>query len=361
MIYFSNIDNPTLENMKRQASALSAKDSEQILSQYPMDSPFKLETYAFHPKDKDHFFTMTLLAPDNILYTSLSKEEMSHRLDKSRLHKHDYYELMFVLEGEIYQLIENKRYLYQPGSCCLLNKNVFHTEEHSTDYRVAFLGIKEDFLKTLLSHLHMQYFQIERRHTPTALEAFLSDSVSHPFDTGKKYMNFYPKQDKAWLVSNVHGIFEQLANELLAPQNGSSYIIEGLIVKLFHLLANTAYFDDVPIQIGTPKEATLFHDISNLMAETGGRISREQIAEELHYSSDYVNKVCKKYSGMSLYDYGMSFCMQKAATLLLETDLAIEDIAFSLGFVNRTNFYKQFQKVYGLTPARFRKQHATTS
>ena len=51
--------------------------------------------------------------------------------------------------------------------------------------------------------------------------------------------------------------------------------------------------------------------------------------------------------------------MQKAASLLLETNLTVEEIVLSLGFNNRTNFYKQFQAVYGVSSAAYRKNYST--
>lgn len=90
---------------------------------------------------------------------------------------------------------------------------------------------------------------------------------------------------------------------------------------------------------------------------TGGffDVEKNRPDRELHYSGDYLNKITKKYTGLSIHDFGMTICMKKAARELLSTNKSISDIAASLGFSNRTHFYKQFDKVYHKSPAQFRK------
>ncbi len=52
----------------------------------------------------------------------------------------------------------------------------------------------------------------------------------------------------------------------------------------------------------------------------------------------------------------MNYRLTKAIDLLKETDLSISEIAFQLGFKNRTHFYKQFKNHYGMMPSSFRNQ-----
>lgn len=356
MIYFSNLKDQTINDIRHLSPAFSASNTDSTLLKYHMDAPFKLEFYTFHPNDPEHYFAATSLAPNEFFYSALTRQEIKGQLEKAKLHQHEYYEFLFVLSGEVYQIIENKRHLYTTGSCCLLNKNVFHTEEHSTDFRVVFLDISDSFMKSLFADFSLCYFDVEKQHTLTGFENFLSH-IFHRNDTAEKgYIDFIPKQNEQWLISHIHEIFEELTKELLNPQLGSSSLIKGQILKLLSLLNQPDNFQNTPVQIGSDKENALFQKLEDIMIATNGKLSRLELESELHYSGDYINKICKKYTGMSLYCYGMSFCMQKAASLLLETDLNIEEIALSLGFNNRTNFYKQFKTIYGQNPASYRKQ-----
>lgn len=355
MIYFTNTKDQNIDNIRQLSPAFSSSNTDSTLLQYHMEAPFKLEFYTFHPDDPEQYFAMTSLSPNEFIYSALTKEEIKGQLEKARLHQHGYYEFLFVLSGEVYQIIENKRHLYTTGSCCLLNKNIFHTEEHSTDFRIVFLDISDTFMESLFADFSLCYFEVEKQHNTTGFEGFLSNIFNRNDTSEKGYIDFIPKQNEQWLISHIHFIFEELTKELLNPKLGSSSIIKGQILRLFSLLNQPENFENTPVQIGSDKENALFHSLENIMITTNGKISRTALEKELHYSGDHINKICKKYTGMSLYSYGMSFCMQKAASLLLETSLTIEEIALSLGFNNRTNFYKQFQAIYNQSPAAYRK------
>ena len=46
--------------------------------------------------------------------------------------------------------------------------------------------------------------------------------------------------------------------------------------------------------------------------------------------------------------------MKKAASLLLQTDDTIEEIATAVGFSNPSQFYRQFRKFFHVTPQAYR-------
>lgn len=60
----------------------------------------------------------------------------------------------------------------------------------------------------------------------------------------------------------------------------------------------------------------LFSHICHLLEDTDGRISRSELEQILNYSGNYLNTIVKKYTHKCLFDYGQTFCMKKAATLL---------------------------------------------
>ena len=95
-------------------------------------------------------------------------------------------------------------------------------------------------------------------------------------------------------------------------------------------------------------------DSSNLLEDTDGRISRSELEQILNYSGNYLNTIVKKYTHKCLFDYGQTFCMKKAATLLKETTSSISEIMEELHFTNTTHFYKCFKEHYHMTPNQFR-------
>ena len=354
MYHFHSLETTDIKTLKEFLITNTKDDS--IPSLYQLKPPFQLYFLTFHPEDKENFYLTTTISPDFSIYFSQSKEEVMPYLTNS-MHHHDYYELLFVLDGELYQNIENKRHLYTTGSCCLLNKKVQHTEEYSTDFRAVFLQLSDSFIHELHRNLSFNFFKIEKEHSSTFLEEFLVANLYESGNSTKNYIDFIPVQDNPWIIKNIHNIFELITIESLAPSIGSSSVIMELFCKLFHLLNSSENYMTTPMQIGTDAENRIYDMITDAMVQTNGRISRQELVSSLHYSGVYLNNIVKKYTGLSIYDYGMTFCMKKTAELLVSSDLSVSEIAASMGFSNRTHFYKIFQETYHMSPYEYRKKH----
>ena len=48
--------------------------------------------------------------------------------------------------------------------------------------------------------------------------------------------------------------------------------------------------------------------------------------------------------------------MEKAARLLREEDISIQDVIADVGIASRSYFYKEFARKYGMTPKDYREQ-----
>lgn len=326
---------------------------------FRMNEPFRLSIIRIDHSSETEFFRMKAFSPTFSYDTSLSRAEMNQYVHTG-LHQHDFYELLYVEEGTVYQNIENQRHLYPQGSFCLLNKKTRHTEEYVTDYQVAFLALSEAFLKEVYHDFSLAYFQVEKERPLTELREFLEQNLKD-VGKGKEFIDFIPVEGAPAAPQSSAELFEAINSMLTAPQIGASCVVKSLCAWLFLLLNDKMRYRTKPVIIGTEIEDQLFSRIAELMQETNGRMTRAQLEEELHYSGAYLNRIVKKYTGLSIFGYGMTFCMKIAEELLTQTDMNIADIASTLQFGNRSNFYKQFVKMYNVTPAQYRaenrKQH----
>lgn len=57
---------------------------------------------------------------------------------------------------------------------------------------------------------------------------------------------------------------------------------------------------------------------------------------------------------MSVNDFVKSLRLKKAAQLLLETDLTVYEVAYSVGYNDRKYFSKEFKKQFGKLPSAFK-------
>lgn len=362
MFAFTNINNivPTTGEYDYKKLPITYNTSGK-LDFFQLHVPYVLQFETTHPDLEEGAHIFTTLSPNASFYSSLNRKDREAVIKNRHQHIQDYFELIYVLDGEFYQCIEHQRHLYTPGCCCLFNRNVSHYEEFSTDFRAVILAMSYDFVYDLFRPEQTNYFLAELKRTPSILEQFLQAKFHNNDTTQKGYLDFIPQKDSDWLEKNIHDIFEQLAKQTLNPEIGSSFLIKYLFYKMIHLLSTPEYYTNTPIQLGTETETTLFEQITVMMEATNGRITRNELARDFHYSGDYINKIVKKFTGLSIFDYGMTFCMDAAVDLLIETKMSISEIAVKLNFNNRAHFYRLFEANYGITPRKYREQYRNSN
>lgn len=84
-------------------------------------------------------------------------------------------------------------------------------------------------------------------------------------------------------------------------------------------------------------------------------ISREQIAHVLNMNPDYINRIFKKETGMTVKEYTIHKRIQEAKSLLKTTKLTVSEISLAVGYDNFSYFIKLFKKQTGYTPMQYRK------
>ena len=85
-------------------------------------------------------------------------------------------------------------------------------------------------------------------------------------------------------------------------------------------------------------------------------ISRTEIAECVYLTPEYMAKMFKKETGISLKQYITDFRIDKAKELLSRADVRISDVATEVGFDNFSYFSTVFKKTTGLTPNEYHAQ-----
>lgn len=80
------------------------------------------------------------------------------------------------------------------------------------------------------------------------------------------------------------------------------------------------------------------------------------IAENVHLNQDYLTRIFRRETGVSVKSYVINRRMEKAKELLENSRLPITDVAYQVGYGNYTSFNRIFKKVYGVSPQGFRKQ-----
>lgn len=85
-------------------------------------------------------------------------------------------------------------------------------------------------------------------------------------------------------------------------------------------------------------------------------ISIQKLAESLHISQGYLNRLFRNGMGVSPVKYITMKRMEYACYLLRTTELSCEKISEAVGMYDNAYFYRIFRRVMGMTPVQYKKQ-----
>jgi two-component system response regulator YesN len=90
-------------------------------------------------------------------------------------------------------------------------------------------------------------------------------------------------------------------------------------------------------------------------------MSRDTISNYVFLNPDYMSRIFKKETGISITSYIIQERMDKAKSLLLKTEMPISLVATSVGYYHFSHFSKMFKKYFGSNPAEYRKRFLSST
>ena len=329
---------------------LSQNDTGSI---YSLEGPFSI---AYHhctgTSASDTYYMLNISANKSNSGTYPAERYLQHQNQRS-MHKHEYYELMLVLDGEVSHTIEDKNYLYKAGYGCLVNRSILHTERFIGGAKLLFIGLSPQLSSELVEHYNSRTYWSGATQNNHVLDFINSDLHQ---SNRKKYLAFFPTLQNEESVKKLNDMAEFLISTALASDFGSFYLICATICQLTQYITDPQGYHVAEMELDSRPDFLLFQRINHLLNDTHGRIARHELEEILNYSGTHINRVVRKYSNLNLFDYSMTFCMKHAEYLLLNTDKSVNEIMSELNFKNPTHFYSIFRDHYGVSPGEYRKK-----
>lgn len=135
-------------------------------------------------------------------------------------------------------------------------------------------------------------------------------------------------------------------------------LLFALLLKVKALLAK--YQHQVSLENRSGEIVRLFkqsldkHFRSIATGEKATSLDVKDFAYELNISQNHLAKTIRSETGKSVSAWIDERIIAEAQSLLLQTDLPINDIAYRLTFKEPTNFTKYFKKFTGVTPKNYR-------
>lgn len=260
------------------------------------------------------------------------------------LHKHSFFELMYIMRGKATVMIEEEEVTYSAGNLCLMNHNTMHRETEMADADILYISIDPSLIVQWPKQLE-QPFQYR-----SILNRFFTENLSERTGSKRDYVDFQLLGE-----DQIPTIAGEIIQAYTQKRIGYQFDIYSSLLRLFAVLENPEQYKATYVSMGYGRELVTLENAKRIIEENHGVIRRTELAKKLNYSCEYISQIIRAHTGYTFKKYCQKVQLQEAARLLRSTDLSVSKIAASLGYENRTQFYKIFQEEYQLTPSEYRK------
>lgn len=265
----------------------------------------------------------TVIDTENI---SFGYNETTHATKEYALHCHNYYELYFFMEGDVDYLVEGQRYAPTPNSLLLLAPGVFHG--------VRINGTSP--YRRFTVHFSQEVLSLERRGF--LLSAFASRSKAQ----GQQV--YFEGVDRFDIPA--------FANALLQYKSLEADLREQLIpLALEALLSRVVFmYETEGSSNRTAGSDTVSEIIWYLNQNLQKDITLDHLSEKFFISKHHLNKVFRKATGTTVFDYLIRKRISMAQHLLIN-GFSAQDAAMEAGFDDYSAFYRSYVRVLGHAPS----------
>lgn len=249
-------------------------------------------------------------------------------------HTHDYVEAVYMCTGKTTHIINGKKIELNEGELLFLGQNAKQEimPAGERDIAVNFIIQPAFFDKTLE--------MLGAEETP--IKSFLLNSLLN--DQNKGYLHF--KVSGVLPVQNlIENLIWTLINNTSNKRNINQITMGLLIMQLINHTDKLVY---------ESREDAAVMDIFRYIEENYKDGSLTDAARLLHYDFYWLSHEIKKRTGKTYIDHLQEKRLSQAAFLLKNTNLSVEEVAFAVGYENKSYFHRLFTEKNGTTPKKYR-------
>lgn len=246
------------------------------------------------------------------------------------VHHHDFYEVYFLLGGQVEYWVEGRILRLTKGDILLINPMELHrpiVQPESPVYERIVLWINREFLESLVTK---------------------DGPLSRCFDLALPNLICPSPRDRSVLTARM----SDLVREYYSRDYGSDLCAQGLFLQLMAQLNRLVLREegsDLPQQQFSPLVQKALQYIGN---NIGSSLSLDEIAGACFVSKYHLAHTFGKEMGLSVYRYIMLRRLLLARHMLLSGEPAGQ-VSTACGFSDYTSFYRAFRAEYGVSPRDF--------
>ncbi len=247
------------------------------------------------------------------------------------VHHHDFFEICFLLGGEVSFRVEGRTHTLVPGDVLLINPQELHQAliDRDTIYERIVLWIDRNYLAEL-SVGGMD------------LSACFDDRL--PSHTNRLHPG---KAQRA----ELQALLEKLAGEFYGEDLGNSQYAKGLLIQ-FLVEVNRLALAEQRKTDGAEETDLVDRVLIFIASHYTEDISLEKLASIFYVSKYHLSHEFSRRVGTGIYRYIM-FRRLMHARELLENGTPPGEVYQQCGFGDYANFYRSFKSFYGVSPREY--------
>ena len=269
----------------------------------------------------------------------------SHPHDLTEIkHQHDFCELVVVIQGSALHWLEDGDFPVTAGDVFLLQgrqSHYFHDRKNLELINIMYdpvqIGLPEAELRKLPGYCAM--FMLEpsyrRRHR------FAS----------RLHLQRIP-------LARAEQLADEMETECKEQAAGYEAALRAKLIELIVYLSRAYNFSEA---VEARALLRVGHVIGALEQEYSKKWRLEDLQQIAGMSRSSLMRIFREATGVAPIAYLLRLRIQKAMELLRNSDQPVTGVAFETGFHDSNYFARQFRKIAGRSPARYRKETGRSS
>lgn len=254
-------------------------------------------------------------------------------LQDVQLHHHDFYEIYFLLSGDVTYTIESRLYRVMPGEMLLINPRELHQvciRPEMSAYERYTLWVDPQLIRRLSSGRTdlSRCFDPERPHYGNLLKL---------------------KQEEQLLIQ---ALFEKLWQEYDSAGYGSDLLRESLLTQLLVQVNRMAEQDRGPYEESSRSSKMVAAAVEYVNRHYGEPLSLDLLAEQCFVSKYHLSHEFNRHVGTSVHRYILKKRLLNARQLMAE-GAPPSQVYQRCGFGDYAGFYRAFRAEYGVAPKEY--------
>ncbi len=281
-----------------------------------------------------HQLTLEYLAQASSVLPDEDISLIAHRMSfPAPEHTHSYYEFLYLLEGDVVNVVDGEELFMPEGSLCIMNLESSHALEVINPQTIV---VNLCLRPKLFADGVFARFLADRN----CIADFLRGSASAPY-----------------LIMNdtTEGTIRTMMSDIIAAFASSdlkeTFEIDALVLLLLTKLETITSYSYCGINQKTMQ-------MLDYIAVNYRDVCVGSLAAEFGYSENYLTQYFRKHTGKSLSSVIAATRLTKAAELMQDPSLTLESIAEMVGYASYSHFFQVFRHAFGMAPREWRQKHA---